>query len=159
VTFTGRQAIYGASSVNAALIGVLLLVLLFIESTVAKVVLGSVELFIVVITIGFANMARAPIRLEIGSAGIQLFARRGTSWFPWQVLGRVEVMRVGGNPHIVGWCVGADTFPDWDNLGGGPRYVRTLNAVAICPISVLRTRRHLVVRALHEYGGNIVGSM
>ena len=90
--------------------------------------------------------------------GIQVFARSGTSWFPWQVIDRVEVTRLeAGALHVVAWCAGANAFSTSDGFGGGPRFLPSLGAVAVCPISVLRARRHLIVRALTYYGGNRAG--
>jgi hypothetical protein len=160
VAFHGRSGIYWAIvGINVLLITVLAIVVAVPEtSIVAKVIVGVIELFLLAVTIGFGKMASAPIRLEIGSQGIQVFARSDTSWFPWHVLDRVEVMRLeGGNLHLVVWCAGANMFPEFDGYGGGPRFLPRLGAVAVCPINVLRARRHLVVRALHAYGGNRVG--
>jgi Holliday junction resolvase-like predicted endonuclease len=160
VAFHGRSGIYWAIvGINVLLITVLAIVIAVPDtSIVAKVIVGMIEVFLVAVTIGFGKMASAPIRLEIGAQGIQVFARSDTSWFPWQVLDRVEVMRLeGGNLHLVAWCAGANMFPEFDRYGGGPRFLPRLGAVAVCPVNVLRARRHLIVRALHAYGGNRVG--
>ncbi|MEV6370174.1 restriction endonuclease [Micromonospora musae] len=125
---------------------------------VAKILMGLFDTFLVLATIGFANMARNPTRLEIGREGIQVYSRSGTYWFPWQVLNRVEIMRLeGGTRHLVGWCTDPELFPDSNHSGGGPRFLPKLEAVAICPLNILHTRRHLVARALHTYGGNRYG--
>ncbi|MFG3582304.1 restriction endonuclease [Micromonospora chersina] len=126
----------------------------------AKVGLGLAGAFLIFLTIGFGKMASNPTRLEIGREGIQVFSRSGTVWFPWHVLNRVEVMRLeGGTLHLVGWCENAELFPDSDGFGGGPRFLPSLKAVGICPLSILHTRRHLVVRALQTYGGNRYGRL
>ncbi len=122
---------------------------------VAKALLGLFDAFLVFATIGFANMARNPTRLEIGRAGIQVYSRSGTYWFPWQALESVEIMRLkAGTRHLVGWCTNPELFPESSSSGEGPRFLPKLNAVAICPLNTLHTRRHLVARALHTYGGN-----
>src|SRR6266545_5622839 len=162
VAFHGRSGIYWAIvGINVLLITVLAIVIAVPDtSIVAKVIVGMIEVFLVALTIGFGKMASAPIRLEIGVQGIQVFARSDTSWFPWQVLDRVEVMRLeGGNLHVVAWCAGANMFPEFDGYGGGPRFLPRLGAVAICPVNVLQARRHVIVRALHTYGGNRVGAL
>ncbi|WP_433530434.1 restriction endonuclease [Micromonospora sp. CA-263727] len=122
---------------------------------IAKALLGLFDAFLVFATIGFANMARNPTRLEIGRAGIQVYSRSGTYWLPWQALDRVEIMRLeAGTRHLVGWCTNPELFPESTSSGGGPRFLPKLNAVAICPLNTLHTRRHLVARALQTYGGN-----
>jgi hypothetical protein len=160
VAFHGRSGIYWAIvGTNVLLITVLAIVIAVPETSImAKVIVGVIEVFLLAVTIGFGKMASAPIRLEIGAQGIQVFARSDTSWFPWHVLDRAEVMRLeGSNLHLVAWCAGANMFPEFDGYGGGPRFLPRLGAVAVCPINVLRARRHLIVRALHTYGGNRVG--
>jgi len=162
VAFQGRGGIYWAIvGIISLLIAVLVIVIAASEtSVVVKIIVGLIVVFLVTITGGCARMAGAPIRLEIGAQGIQVFARSETSWFPWQVIDRVEVMRLeGGNLHVVAWCARANMFPEFDGFGGGPRYLPRLGAVAVCPITVLRTRRHLIVRALHTYGGNRIGTL
>ncbi len=162
VAFHGRSGIYWAIvGINILLIAVLAIVIIVPEtSTLAKVIVAIIEAFLVAATIGFGKMASAPMRLEIGVQGIQVFARSDTSWFPWQVLDRVEVMRLeGGNLHVVAWCAGANMFPEFDGYGGGPRFLPRLGAVAICPVNVLQARRHVIVRALHTYGENRVGTL
>lgn len=162
ITFGGRSGIYWAIvGINSLLIALLAIVLLSPgPSATAKIFLGLAEAFLLAVTIGFGKVAAAPVRLEIGTQGIQVFARSSTSWFPWSIVDRVEVMRLeGGNLHIVAWCQGANTFPDFDTYGGGPRFLPRLGAVAICPVNVLRARRHMLVRALQAYGGNRVGTL
>ncbi len=162
VAFHGRSGIYWAIvGINVLLMAVLAIIIAVPETSIlAKVIIGAVEVFLLAVTIGFGKMASAPIRLEIGAQGIQVFSRSDTSWFPWQVLDRVEVMRLeGGNLHLVAWCAGANSFPEFDGYGGGPRFLPRLGAVAVCPVNVLRARRHLIVRALHAYGGNRVGAL
>jgi hypothetical protein len=143
----------------------LIIVLAIAISTTAiplftKVLLGLFTAFLTFVTIGFAKMASSPTRLEIGSEGIQVYSRSGTSWFPWQVLDRVEIMRLeGGNRHLVGWCTTPEVFPQSDSFRGGPRFLPKLKAVAICPLNILHTRRHLVARALQTYGANRYGQL
>src|SRR6266536_3188804 len=162
VAFHGRSGIYWAIvGINVLLIAVLAIVIAVPETSIlAKVIVGMIEVFLIAVTIGFGRMATAPIRLEIGAQGIQVFARSDTCWFPCQVLDRVEVMRLeGGNLYLVAWCAGANMFPEFDGYGGGPRFLLRLGAVAVCPVNVLQARRHLIVRALHAYGGNRVGTL
>jgi hypothetical protein len=112
--------------------------------------MGAIALLL---TLAFGRMARWPVRLEIGAQGIQLFARSGTTWIPWSVIERIGVRRVQGVPHVVAWLREAEIFPDFDSLGGGPRYLPQLGAVAVCSVSILHARRHEVVRALYTYAG------
>lgn len=122
---------------------------------IVRALLGLFDAFLVFAAIGFANIAKHPTRLEIGRAGIQLYSRSGAYWFPWQILDRVEIMRLeAGTRHLVGWCANPELLPESASVGGGPRFLPKLKAVAICPLNTLHTRRHLVARALQKYGGN-----
>lgn len=162
VAFHGYSGIYWLIvGINCLLMMALGIIILASDASIlTRVIMGAIETFLVFVTWGFAKMAAAPVRLEVGSHGVQVFARSDTSWFPWQIIDRVEVMRLeGGGPHIVVWCAGANMFPEFDNYGGGPRFLPRLGSVAICPINVLRARRHLIVRTLHTYGGNRVGTL
>jgi hypothetical protein len=127
-------------------------------SGIGKLVAGLVAIVVLILTVSFANMARSPVRLEIGAQGVQVFARSETTWIPWEVIERIDIVPVQGHQYIVAWCRGADMFPEFDTFGGGPHFLPKLGAIAICPVSVLRTRRHVVARALRTYGGNRVGS-
>ncbi|MBM0232478.1 restriction endonuclease [Micromonospora sp. STR1_7] len=160
----GEYAAFAASSgmywtvvgINTLLI---ILLAIIIPTTdiplVAKALIGLFAAFLVLATVGFANMARNPTKLEIGRNGIQVYSPSGPYWFPWQVLNRVEMMRLeGGTRHLVGWCTNPELFPESVSLGGGPRFLPKLKAVAICPLNVLHARRHLVARALQTYGGS-----
>jgi hypothetical protein len=113
--------------------------------------------FVLFLTIGWAKMARSPIRLEIGSRGIQVFARSESTWIPWEVIDRVGVVRVAGQQHLVAWSQAADVFPEFDTYGGGPRYLPQHGGIAICSLSVLRAGRHHIMRALRTYSTSPVG--
>lgn len=108
----------------------------------------------VILVFGLGSMARLPIRFEVGVNGMQVFARRETTWIPWEAVDRVDIVRVSGNPHVVAWSRYADRFPDLDTFGGGPCFLPRLGAIAVCPLNVLRARRHEVIRALDRYAGN-----
>lgn len=98
-----------------------------------------------------ARMARSPVRLEIGANGVQLFARSRTTWLPWRIIDRIEVIRVQGTPHVVAWIPDPKIFPTFDTLGGGPRYVPALGAVAVCPVGVMRASAREIRQALNTY--------
>ncbi|GAB2863141.1 hypothetical protein GCM10027176_76240 [Actinoallomurus bryophytorum] len=123
-------------------------------AVVLRVALGIVTIFLAVAAFGFVGRARSPVRLEIGAQGIQLFARSGTTWLPWNAVDSVAVRRVGGARHVVASLREAEMFPDLDTFGGGPRFMRGGDALDICSIDVLRASRHEVVRALLTYGGD-----
>ncbi|MGW3619139.1 restriction endonuclease [Micromonospora arida] len=160
----GEYAAFAASSgmywtivgINTLLIILLAIIIPTTDTPlVAKVLIGVFAAFLVFATVGIANIARNPTTLEIGKMGIQVYRRNGTYWFPWQVLNRVEMMRLeGGTRHLVGWCTNPELFPESDSFGGGPRFLPKLKAVAICPLNILHTRRYLVARALQTYGGS-----
>jgi hypothetical protein len=160
VTFEAHRRLYWVV-VGLSLALILVLSILATASDlsgIGKLISGLIAIFVLILTLGFANMARSPVRLEIGAQGVQVFARSETSWIPWEAIERIDILPVQGHQYIVAWCRGADMFPEFDAFGGGPRFLPKLGAIAICPISVLRTRRHLVARALRTYGGNRVGS-
>jgi hypothetical protein len=117
-------------------------------------VVGAVVLFFIY---GFARMARSPVRLEVGAEGVQLFARSGATWLPWRVIDRIDVVRVQGIPHVVAWLPEPGMFPAYDTLGGGPRHVPELGAVAVCSVGVMRASARDILRALHTYGSGKVG--
>lgn len=160
VTFEAHRRLYWVVvALNIALIFVLSILATASDlSGIGKFFAGLVAAVVLILTVGFANMARSPVRLEVGAQGVQVFARSETTWIPWEVIERIDIVPVQGHQYIVAWCRGADMFPEFDSFGGGPRFLPKLGAIAICPISVLRTRRHLVARALRMYGGNRVGS-
>jgi hypothetical protein len=160
VTFEAHRRLYWVVvGLNLALILVLSILATASDlSVIGKFFAGMAAIVVLILTVGFANMARSPVRLEIGAQGVQVFARSETTWIPWEVIERIDILPVQGHQYLVAWCRGADMFPEFDSFGGGPRFLPKLGAIAICPISVLRTRRHLVARALRTYGGNRVGS-
>jgi len=160
VTFEAHRRLYWVVvGLNLALILVLSILATASDlSGIGKLISGLAAILVLILTVGFASMAKSPVRLEIGTQGVQVFARSETTWIPWEVIDRIDILLVQGHQYIVAWCRGADMFPEFDTFGGGPRFLPKLGAIAICPISVLRTRRHLVARALRTYGGNRVGS-
>ena len=160
VTFEAHRRLYWVV-VGLCLALILVLSILATASDlsgIGKFFAGLVAIVVLILTVGFANMARSPVRLEIGAQGIQVFARSEPTWVPWEVIERIDIVPVQGHQYIVAWCRGADMFPEFDSFGGGPRFLPKLGAIAICPISVLHTRRHLVARALRMYGGDRVGN-
>jgi hypothetical protein len=158
-TFHAYRHIYWVIvGLNTALVLLLLLMIATSElPIVAKIISGVVGIFLTFITYGYVKMAKSPVRLEIGAQGLQVFARRETAWIPWEVIERVDVVRVQGHQCLVAWCEGADMFPEFDSFGGGPRYLPKIGAIAVCPLTVLHARRHQIVRALRAYGGRRVG--
>lgn len=107
-----------------------------------------------VLIINFWRLAMRPIRLEIGSTGIQTFFPRNTAWMPWEKIDRVDVIRTDANLTVVAWSKYATLFPTSGEAGMGAHYVPSLGAVAVCPLGPLRAKRHEVVRALQRYGQN-----
>jgi hypothetical protein len=152
VAFQGRQTIYAWAAVICGAWIIFLLLLFLTTGLTGKVLSAAAALFLGLLTFGFWNMARRPIRFEVGAYGMQVFARGETAWIPWEVVERVEIIRVDGNPTLVAWSRFADRFPDTDVFKGGPRYLPRLKATAVCPLHVLRAKRHEVVRALAFYG-------
>ncbi|MFY1585411.1 restriction endonuclease [Micromonospora sp. WMMD734] len=161
-TFATHSGLYWTVvALNSLLIIILAIVIAATGiPALVKVLLGLTDAFLIFVTIAFGKLASNPTRLEIGKAGIQIYSRSGTSWFPWQALDRVEITRLeAGRYHLVAWCSNPELFPESDNLGWGPRFLPKLNAVGICPLNILHTRRHLVARALRMYGGNRYGRL
>jgi Holliday junction resolvase-like predicted endonuclease len=135
----------------------LIIVLLPEISVLGKLIAGTTATFVLFLTVGFAKMARSPIRMEIGNRGIQIFARSEATWIPWEVIDRVDVVRIAGQQHLVAWSQAADVFPEFDAYGGGPRYLPQQGAIAVCSLGVLRAGRHQIMRALRTYSRSPVG--
>ncbi|MEU4541494.1 caspase family protein [Streptosporangium sp. NPDC023825] len=158
VTFEARHRTYWVLTFLMTLLGLLMVLLAFTPdlSVLARIAFGVGATFSLLLTLGFAQMARAPIRLEVGAQGVQLFARSGTTWIPWSVISAIDIEQVNGNPHVVVWLEEADIFPDFDTFGGGARFIPKQGAIALCPINVLRAGRHEIAKALRTYGGQQV---
>lgn len=156
VTFDAHKGLYWVLTSLVAVLSAMMTAVAVVSSAsvTLRIIVGVAAAFSAAVGVGFGVMARSPVRLEIGEAGIQLFARSGTTWLPWNVLERVAVRRRGGSHHIVAWLREAEIFPDFDTFGGGPRYLQDSGAVAVCSISTLRVARHEIVRALMYYGGS-----
>jgi hypothetical protein len=110
VAFDAHRRLYWVIvALNLLIILVLSIIVAAPETSFAgKVGAGVAAIVVLVLTVGWAMMAKSPVRLEIGAQGIQVFARRETTWIPWDVIERVDVIRVQGHHHIVGLrCVGA----------------------------------------------------
>jgi hypothetical protein len=135
VAFVGRQGLYALLTLLLGFLILLLLFLLFIVGWFGKVLLALAVVVCILLAWGFGLMAAVPVRLEIGLFGMQVHARRETVWIPWEVVDRVDVIRVEGNPHVVAWCERADLFPELDTFGGGPRFLPALGAIAVCPLA------------------------
>jgi hypothetical protein len=154
-TFSSYKWLYGILTALVLILGLLLLVIMFESTSLsARIVSGICAAFLIFLAIGFGGMAKSPIRLEIGSCGVQLFARSGTTWLPWEVIEKIDIKKVGGIPHLVAWLRYSDIFPVFDTFGGGPRFLPEINAIAVCSLSILHTPRHQVARALRIYGGS-----
>lgn len=158
VTFEARHSIYWVITFLTSLLGLLGVLLTFTGElpAFARIASGVGAAVCLVLTFGFAQMARAPIRLEVGAQGVQLFARSGTTWIPWSVISAIDIEQVSGSPNVVVWLEEADIFPDFDAFGGGAQFIPKHGAIALCSISVLRVRRHEVAKALRTYGGQQV---
>jgi hypothetical protein len=135
------------------LLSFLVVVLLLVTTSLGGKIFGGIFVaFLIFLSIGFGRMAKSPIRLEIGSRGVQLYARSGTTWLPWEVIDAIAVKKIVGTPHLVAWIHDPNRFPEFDTLGGGPRFLPKLNAIDICSLSVLHAPLHQIVQALHTYG-------
>ncbi|GAA4212573.1 caspase family protein [Microbispora amethystogenes] len=156
--FHGRRHMYWTLSILTTILGLLscLIAATAQLSLIVKIPLAILGLFLLVLIFGFLQMARSPVRLEIGSQGIQLFARSGTTWIPWEFVSAVDIERANGNDHIVVWLNEADIFPDFDTFGGGPQFIPKMGAIALCSINVLSASRHQIARTLWAYGGESV---
>ncbi|WP_211216197.1 restriction endonuclease [Longispora albida] len=122
-------------------------------STLERAGAGCLAAFFTLMIIGFAGMARSPVRVEVGTEGIQVYSRTETAWIPWTEITRIDVIRVRGHLHIVAWTPQAALFPEYDNFGGGPQYVPSLGAVTLGAVNVLKAKRHEILRVLRHYGG------
>ncbi|WP_219515631.1 caspase family protein [Nonomuraea ceibae] len=158
VTFEARHRSYWVLTFLTSLLGLLAVLLAFTAElpTFAKIAFGVGAAVCLALTFGYVQMARAPVRLEIGTRGVQLFARSGTTWIPWSVIGAIDIEQVNGSPHVVVWLEEADIFPDSDIFGGGAQFMPKHGAIALCSISILRARRHEIAKALRGYGGQHV---
>ncbi|MCA1702041.1 MAG: hypothetical protein LC808_01720 [Actinobacteria bacterium] len=155
VAFTSYKWLYGILAILVLIFSLLLIVGIFASTSLGgKIIYSVLAVFLIFIAIGFVGIVKSPIRLEISSRGIQLFARSGTTWLPWEVVETVTIKRIGGVFHVVAWLPYSDVFPQFDSWGGGPRYIPKINAIAVCSLSVLRAPRHQVVRALRTYAGS-----
>jgi Holliday junction resolvase-like predicted endonuclease len=153
-TFVSRQGVYAFLVTLIALLVIVSFLVMPALGMLGRIMIGAIDLFLIVLSIGFSKMASSPVRLEIGVNGIQVFARSGASWLSWSEMQRVDVIRLGGNPTLVAWLQHPAAFPELDTFGGGPRYLPHLEAVAVCPLTVLRARRHEVYRSLQRHAGN-----
>jgi len=135
--FTGRRAVYWVITALFALFSVLAALLVFIppELTAGGLAGAVVVVVTVVLTIGFLQMARHPVRLIIGPRGIQLSTwRYGTTWLPWDKIQSIQVVNVYGGPHVVVKTSDAAQYPTLsDGSGIRPRYLPNLNAISLCP--------------------------
>ncbi|WP_327141144.1 HNH endonuclease [Nocardia sp. NBC_01327] len=154
MTFEGRQGIYWM------LVGILLLMaVLATAGTIAGTWAWRIAFvgFIAIDTpliIGYWRLAMQPIRLEVGAVGVQTFFPKGSAWMPWDLIDRIDVIRVDGNLGVTAWSRHADDFPTSTEAGTGAHYVPSLGAVTLCPLGPLRAGRRDVLRALRFYGRN-----
>jgi hypothetical protein len=158
VAFTAYKWPYWVLVFLVLIIDLFAIVAIFTSPSLGvKIFSGISATFLTFLLIGFGGMAKSPIRLEIGSRGVQLFARSGTTWLPWEAIEKIAIKRITGIPHLVAWLHYSNIFPDSDALGGGPRFLPKINAIAICSLSVMHAPRHQIVRALRTYGGRSAG--
>jgi Holliday junction resolvase-like predicted endonuclease len=153
-TFHGYQNLYWA---NVAVMFLLVFVTSFgvIDGRgLWKVLFGGAIAVEVLLIVQCWRLAMRPIRLEIGTAGIQTFFPRNTAWIPWEYIDRVDIIRADGNLAVVAWSKHANLFPTAGESGLGAFYLPAIGAVAVCPLGPLRAKRHDVARALHMYGMN-----
>lgn len=158
VAFAAYKWLYWILTVLTPILGLLLFAGALVSASLAtKIISGIFAIFLMFLTIAFADMAKSPILLEIGAQGVQLFARSGATWLPWEIIERIDIKKIQGIPHLVAWLRYSDVFPDFDTWGGGPRFLPEINAIAVCSLNVLHAPRHQIVRALRTYGGSRVG--
>jgi hypothetical protein len=138
VTFYQHRTLYVIAAALFTLLTTMLILLLFIESsTLARLLWGGLALLTVLFSYTTAKFARLPVSLDIGARGIELFHRRGWVWLPWSAIERVEVVRHQGQSLIVAWFRGSDDFPNFDTMGGGPRFIPKLGGAALCSVGIL----------------------
>lgn len=104
VTFTSHKWLYWILTPLIFVLGLITLIGALESTSWGTKIVGVIfATFLVFVAIGLGNMAWSPIRLEIGSRGVQLFARSGTTWLPWEVIEAIDIKRLGGTPHVVAW--------------------------------------------------------
>lgn len=154
VTFEGRQGIYWVLVAILMLIAVLATAGAIGGGAVLRVACVVFVAIDVALIIGFWRLAMRPVRLEVGAIGVQTFFPRNSAWMPWELIDRIDVVRVDGNLGIVAWSRHAAVYPTAGEGGMGAHYVPPLGAVTLCPLGPLRAGRRDVVRALQFYGQN-----
>jgi len=160
VTFISYKWLYWLLTILVLILDFFVLIGMFTFTSLgARIIGGIFAALLIFLAIGFGGMAKSPIRLEIGAQGVQLFARSGTTWLPWEVIERIDIKKIGGIPYLVTWLRYSDVFPDFDAFGGGPRFLPKIDALAVCSLSVLHAPRHQIMRALRTYGGRSVGQL
>jgi hypothetical protein len=158
VTFRQHRTMYVILAILWALVATLLSIFAFEgPSTLARVVWGGLAALVLCLVVVSIRLARFPVVIDIGARGIELFHRRGWVWLPWSAIERVEVVRYEGQSHIVCWFNRADDFPDFDALGGGPRFIPKLGGASLSSVGVLRAPRQEIARALRHFSQNRIG--
>ncbi|WP_082032463.1 restriction endonuclease [Nocardia vulneris] len=154
VAFEGHQRMYWGCVALLLCAAIVMTVAVISDHSAWRIVWAGVVVVEVVLIVGFWRLAMRPVRLEVGSSGIQAFFPKDNAWMPWDRIDRVDVARVDGSLAIVAWSRYAKNFPTAGETGIGAHYVPSFDAVAICPLGPLRAKRHEVVRALEFYGHN-----
>jgi hypothetical protein len=152
VTFNQHRTLYVIAAVLFALIAAVFSFIVFSENTMlGRLLWGGLTLLAFFFAYATAKFARFPISVDIGARGVELFHRRGWIWLPWRAIERIEVVRHQGQSFIVAWFKGSDDFPDFDTLGGGPRFVQKLGGAALCSVGILHAPRQEIARALRYF--------
>jgi hypothetical protein len=158
VTFRQHRTTYVVLVALLALIAAVFSIIAVEESSIlAQTLWGALAALALCLAVVFIRFARFPVSIDIGARGIELFHRRGWIWLPWSAIERVEVVRYQSQSHIVCWFHGSDDFPDFDALGGGPRFIPKLGGASLSTVSVLRAPRQEIARALRYFSQNRAG--
>lgn len=153
-TFNGYQGLYWV-------VVAIMLLLAFITTFgvidghgLWKIVAAVGVVFELLLVVNSWRLAMRPVRLEIGTAGIQAFFPKRAAWLPWDQIDRVDIVRIDGSLAVVAWTNKARVFPTSGESGLGAFYIPSMEAVAVCSLGPLRAKRHDVARALQVYGMN-----
>jgi Holliday junction resolvase-like predicted endonuclease len=157
VAFVGYHGVYWTVAILWGILGLVTLIGVFYVTVLYKLLLIVALAFEIGIVRRSAQLALKPLRLEIGTEGLQLFYPGGAGWVPWAAISRGEVMRVAGVRFILLWIEYGPVFPPFGEVKHGPTWMPSLNAVAFCSLSQIRGRRSEVIGALRRYSGNRFG--
>ena len=153
-TFHGYQGIYWVAVALMLLLAFVTIFGVIDGRGLWKVAASAAVIFELLLVVGLWRLAMRPIRLEIGTAGIQAFFPQRSAWLPWEQIDRIDLVRTNGSLAVVAWSAQARVFPTAGESGMGAFYIPSMAAVAICPLGHLLAKRHDVARALQVYGQN-----